>query len=277
MDSNKEKIINQIVDVAIKNFAIGLDLRYTKEVDNPNGVINAKKRNIFIAELGAEFMFYSAFVRSFDSSFGNVLESISNSIAHISYSVRDKIKGYILPQQQQQIDYMMDSYDRKNKPKIEHYDKFNWMKPNDIRSYETSHCTDNFFYDENLDTYHLIELKAGGDLDNKKAKSEKIALLNEYFILKNYLIEQGVENPKIKIYLATAYNKDGEGNQFKNDRVRQYFSNDELLIGSDYWNFVCNDKDGFDVVINQYRESANYIKEALLSIKDLYFGDNNGN
>lgn len=51
------------------------------EVNNPEGVINSKKYNCFINELGEEFMFYSAFVRSFDSSFGKVLENMGNSIA----------------------------------------------------------------------------------------------------------------------------------------------------------------------------------------------------
>lgn len=35
--------------------------------------------------------------------------------------------------------------------------------------------------------HYLIELKASGDLDNKKARAEKMALLEEYFLLKNQL------------------------------------------------------------------------------------------
>lgn len=35
--------------------------------------------------------------------------------------------------------------------------------------------------------HYLIELKASGDLDNKKARAEKSALLEEYFLLKNQL------------------------------------------------------------------------------------------
>ena len=54
-------------------------------------------------------MFYSAFVRSFDSSFGNVLENIGNSIAKLSYEVNGKIESYILPQQIQHISFLIDS------------------------------------------------------------------------------------------------------------------------------------------------------------------------
>lgn len=35
--------------------------------------------------------------------------------------------------------------------------------------------------------HYLIELKIGGDLDNKKARSEKEALLEQYCILANAL------------------------------------------------------------------------------------------
>lgn len=75
----------------------------------------------------------------------------------------------------------------------------------------------------------------------KKAKTEKLALLQEYFILKNSL------------------------------RVKQFFAEEELLIGKDYWNFVCVDAKGFEIVFTQYKKSAGYIKEVLERIKAMYF------
>lgn len=53
-----------------------------------------------------------------------------------------------------------------------------------FNTFKTQHVCDNWFYDENTKTHYLVELKAGGDLDNKKARSEKLALLKEYFMLK---------------------------------------------------------------------------------------------
>ena len=53
--------------------------------------------------------------------------------------------------------------------------------------------------------------------------------------------------------------------------MQRFFAEDELLIGKDYWNFVCNDEDGFEIIQGQYKISANKIKEALEEIKDLYF------
>ena len=268
MNELKRKSIQALVDQSIKSFVDGLDLRYTSEVNNPDGVINSKKNNVFIAELGDEFIFYSAFVRSFDSSFGNVLEGLANSIAKLSYDVKGRIDSYLLTQQSQHIDYLLNEYETNHtKPRNEDYSTFSCMKPKDITSFLKSHETDNYFYSPENKEHYIIELKAGGDLDNKKSRAEKSELLQEYFLLKNQIRE----DEKIKIFLATSYNKYGEGNEWKQGRVLQYFSEDELLIGKNYWNFVCNDEEGFDIVMEQYRKSSEYIKQVLINIKGMYF------
>ncbi len=268
----KQKIeaIKIIVDSNIKSFAEGFEARYTSEVNDPNGVINAKKNNVFMAELGKEFMFYSAFVRSFDSSFGKVLENIGNSIAKLSYEVRGRIDSYLLPQQSQHIDYLLQEYDKHVKPMVNDYSDFTWVKPSNVESYMKNHETDNYFYNEEKKEHYIIELKAGGDLDNKKAKAEKTELLQEYFLLKNKIMGT---NEEISIFLGTAYNKFGEGNDWKQERVQQYFAEEELLIGYNYWNFVCNDDEGFNIVFEQYKISCQYIKDSLERIKELYFLD----
>ena len=89
------------------------------------------------------------------------------------------------------------------------------------------------------------------------------------FFLKNALRDRPDE--KVKIFLATAYNKYGEGAPWNQERVRQFFANEELLVGRDYWNFICDDPQGFDIVMEQYQKSALYIKETLDKIKAIYF------
>ena len=106
-------------------------------------------------------------------------------------------------------------------------------------------------------------------MDNKKSRAEKSALLEEYFLLKNQLKDD--KTAQIKIYFGTAYNKFGEGKPWKQERVKQFFAEDELLIGKDYWNFVCNDENGFDIVFEQYKKSADKIRNALIRIKEMYF------
>lgn len=273
MTDEKKKTIEIVVDTSIATFAEGLISRYSNEVDDVNGVINMKKKNCFIAELGPEFMFYSAFVRSFDSSFGNVLEKIGNGIAALSYEVRGNINSFILPDQTQRIASILDSYvDHTTKPEIDHYDTFTVITPKDVTSFERVHVTDNYFYCPEKNEHYLIELKASGDLDNKKSRAEKSALLEEYFLLKNELKDD--LTAKVKIFFGTAYNKFGEGNEWKQERVKQFFAEEELLIGKEYWNFVCNDEEGFDIIFEQYKRSADKIRHALNEINDMYFEHN---
>lgn len=270
MDLKKKNAIEIVVDTAIDSFAEGLVSRYSDEADDVNGVINMKKNNCFIAELGEEFMFYSAFVRSFDSSFGNILEKMGNSIAKLSYEVKGNIDSFILPDQISRISSILDNYvDHVTSPQTSHYSSYSSIYPKDITSYKRTHVTDNYFFSREKNEHYLIELKASGDLDNKKARAEKMALLEEYFLLKNQLKDD--DTAKIKIFFGTAYNKFGEGKDWKQERVKQFFANDELLIGKDYWNFVCDDNDGFNIVFEQYKKSADKIRNALTEIKGMYF------
>ncbi len=108
----------------------------------------------------------------------------------------------------------------------------------------------------------------GGDLDNKKARSEKEALLEQFTILSN----TSTKDQKIQLYFATAYNRYGEGKPWRQERVRQFFADDELLIGKDFWDFVCKTDDGYDIVLNAYKERAGLIKNSLDSIKKTYLG-----
>lgn len=270
MDSSKVKAINGIVDAAIYAFAQWLFERNKKEASDPNGVINMKKKNCFVAELWEEFMFYSAFVRSFDSSFWIVLENIGNNIAKLSYDVRYNINSFILPDQTQRISSIIDKYLRHEcVPCVEHYSDFNCIYPSNVVSFEKEHVTDNYFYDSNKNEHYLIELKAWGNLDNKKSRAEKEALLEEYFLLKNQI--RNDKTAKIKIFFWTAYNMFWEWNTWRQWSVEQFFAKDELLIGKDYWNFACNDSEWFNIIFEQYKKSAEHIRKALKQIKNLYF------
>ena len=117
--------------------------------------------------------------------------------------------------------------------------------------------------------HYLIELKIGGDLDNKKARAEKEALLEQYCILANQL---GSED-KIRIYFATAYNRYGEGCAWKQSRVLQYFSKEELLISSAFWNMVCKSERGYEIVLDEYKRNAGKIVAALDKIRETYLPD----
>ena len=270
MNELKKKSIEVVVDTAVSSFSEGLISRYRSEVNDLSGVINMKKNNCFIAELGEEFMFYSAFVRSFDSSFGKVLEKMGNNIAKLSYVVKGNIESFILPDQIQRIASVLDSYlDHSATPDVCHYSEYTSIYPKDITSYKRNHVTDNYFFNADKNEHYLIELKASGDLDSKKSKAEKSALLEEYFLLKNRL--RNDKTAKVKIFFGTAYYKFGEGKPWKQERVKQFFSDDELLIGKDYWNFVCDDNNGFDIIFQQYKKSIKNIIKRFIKEYQTYY------
>ena len=278
MEKLKKKSIQQIVDSNIRSFAETLSAKHISELNNPNGIINKKRKNVFIEALeDDEFIFYSAFVRSFDSSFGNVLENIGNAIANLSFATEKEIDSFLLPAQYQKISELKNAYktdaEHRVEPKIDHYKNFSCIIPGNIESYKRIHKTDHCFFNAKKNEYYIMELKAGGDLDNKKASSEKEELLKEYFMLKNKIekdTKKGQKLPKINIYFCVAYNKDGENNKWKQAAVQSCFADKEIIVGKKYWNFVCNDKKGFDIVLKQYKESAKYIKKALQDIKSAY-------
>ena len=45
------------------------------------------------------------------------------------------------------------------------------------------------------------------------------------------------------------------------------------MIGKEFWNFVTKMDNGYEVVLESYKENVDRIKEALDSIKELYLGD----
>lgn len=251
MDDKKKKAIELLVDSSIENFVTGLTSRYEKEVDSDLGVVNMKKNNCFIAELGEEFMFYSAFVRSFDSSFGNVLETLGNNIAKLSYDVRGNINSFMLPDQTQRIASILDSYGKHTStPAISHYENFDVIYPKNTVSFQTTHVTDNYFYNPDTNEHYLIMLKSLDNCNTQQVYHDKEELLTQFFLLKNSLSNEN----EIKILLFYCLPFETELNN-SNNFILNIFEPNEFLLGKQYWNFVCNDNNGYSIVSNQVKKS----------------------
>lgn len=265
-----EKSIRQIVRSAVEAYASGFETRHIAEVDDPNGVINMKIHNVFIAALGEVTQYYTSLVRSLDSSMGNMLEKMAINIAKLFYEVEKSVEGELYPEQTNKIAEFLEGYKNRNNdlsPQLSHYEEIKNLKSKSKVTNKT-HISDYYLFDKQTDTHHLIELKIGGDLDNKKARSEKEAIFEQYAILSNSL----GKDAKIKCHFATAYNRFGEGKEWKQTRVLQFFSKDELLIGKDFWDFVCCSDKGYDIVIDEYKKSSILIVNALNNIKKEYLG-----
>jgi len=264
----KEKTIRSLVRTAIETYAVGFKARHEGEVDNPNGTINMKIHNVFIASLGTEIQYYTALVRSLDSSLGNMLEKLAINIANLFFEVRRSVSGPLSAEQTRKIAELLEKYKRREKkPSVGDYQSLR-IKPEDRTLTNKRHESDYCLIDKKNNAYFLIELKIGGDLDNKKARSEKEAILEQFAILSNTL----PSGTTIKIFFATAYNRFGEGKEWKQERVRQFFAEEELLIGKDFWNFICKSDVGYNIVLDEYRKNAHLIKESLASIRNTYLG-----
>lgn len=263
-----EKSIRQIVRSSVEAFSRGFEGRHIGEIDDPEGTINMKIHNVFIAALGKELQYYTALVRSFDSSLGNMLEGMAINIAELFYTVKRSVEGPLFSEQTEKIAELLEAYKNSQNPltpDVSHYEEIRKVKT-ERKATTKTHVSDYYLIDEATDTHYLIELKIGGDLDTKKARAEKEAIFEQYAILSNELGRKA----NIKCYFATAYNRFGEGREWNQQRVLQFFSKDEVLIGKDFWNFVCCSDRGYEIVIDEYKKSAHIIREALENIKEAY-------
>lgn len=265
---SNEDAIRTIVKTAVIAFAEGFKGRHEGERDNPEGTINIKIHNVFIEALGPEIQYYTALARSLDSSLGNMLEKMAIRIAELFYDVKNNVEGPLTSEQINGIAALLESYKaRIKKASIEDY-QFLRDKANIDKKELKRHSSDYYLIDRDGGCHYLIELKIGGDLDNKKARSEKEAILEQFAILSNTL----PSGTPIRTYFATAYNRFGEDRPWRQERVRQFFADEELLIGRDFWNFVCKSDSGYDIVLDAYRENAVHINNALEAIKKAYLG-----
>ncbi len=263
-----EMAVRSLVKTAVETYAAGFRDRHFMEHKDPDGTINMKIHNVFVAALGPEIQYFTALVRSLDSSLGNMLEALAVNIAGLSFDVHRSVEGPLSLEQTRGIAELLEKYKRREiTPHAKDYAILR-KRPKSRRTPVKRHDTDYYLINKVTGEHVLIELKIGGDLDNKKARSEKEAILEQYAILSNTL----PANTPIRIFFATAYNRFGEGKPWRQERVRQFFAEDELLVGADFWNFICQSPKGYEWVIAEYQANSRLIVGALDAIKKLYLG-----
>lgn len=265
MDPAFEERVRLIVRNQVVGYSAAFEDRHMADLDDPSGTINAKIHNVFIAALGPEVQFYSALVRSLDSSMGSLIEKIALEIAAEHFIVERSVEGVLYSGQTSLVAELLETYKaRRQPPQVDDYQALRQYREGE--AYSKRHDSDYVLRNKITGEWALVELKAGGDLDNKKARSEKEALLEQFSILCN---REGAD-AKVRIFFATAYNRYGEGNKWKQERVRQFFAADELLISGEFWNFVTQSDRGYDVVLDEYRRSAHHLRDVLLRVKTAY-------
>ena len=145
----KQKInsIKKIVKQNVIEFAEDFKTRHIKEKNNPEGTINKKIHNVFVKELSKDILYYTALVRSFDSSLGNMLEKLAISVAKLSYEVSREIQGVLYEKQTQEIAKILDNYkSRKKLPEKRDYQILRSLGKGD--SFSKKHESDYYLKDE---------------------------------------------------------------------------------------------------------------------------------
>ena len=171
---SKKEAIRRLVHTAVESYATGFQGRHEGELENPEGTLNMKIHNVFIAVLGPEIQYYTALVRSLDSSLGNMLEKLAINIAKFSYEVKQSVEGPLSVKQTQAIAELLEKYKRREiRPPTKKDYQLLRTKPTRQSLITKRHDSDYYLIDRETGENFLIELKIGGDLDNKKARSEK--------------------------------------------------------------------------------------------------------
>ena len=102
------------------------------------------------------------------------------------------------------------------------------------------------FFKNNV--WNIIELKSGGNLDSKKEPAERKNLDELKLVISQTKKQQA------KFYFATAY-------KIKK-RIRS-FSNDELLLGEDFWEFICDDPLSYEFILQYFSDQIRISLEEL--------------
>ena len=260
-----QQLIDNIIEEELKDFSTQFKNDYCADKGKKAQNILNKNNNVFIAALGNDIMVYSALMRSLDSSLGNRIEKIAKRIAEYNYIVKNGVKGHITVNSQNAIATLLEDY-KTHRRKPDNEDLLSLISDTDTSNKVKSEKKSDYYLTLKEDTNQkfLLELKIGGDLDNKKAESEKSSLLHQYVTLRNSNEIEADDN--VKIFFCTAYNKFGDDEDWDQERVKQFFSSGEILIGRDFWNFICVDDGGYAIVTECYKKHAHYIKEALNEI-----------
>jgi hypothetical protein len=249
--------------------------------ENKNYKIVAEAiNNPFLLYLSFEATMNSRFSRSFTSSFGTCFQHAVVDIAkNQGFSIINdgnnddniELKGYYSDKTRQVVDQAMDYINKSSakSPITEAHIKsyFQLIKESvfDSSGDEKTVNADLVLFRNNKIT--CIELKAGGDLDKGKAHIQRRETFEIYAILVSKYREE-VFNHKIKIEMkfGTFYNKNdmisGVEN-WKQPSVKKNFLESELLIGTDFWAFVCNDKNAYSKILKIYNECREKIKKCI--------------
>lgn len=210
-------------------------------------------------------MAQSALQRSLETRSGRLFEALAREIGELSYEVSTEIPTLELSDaQSKEISALMlhldegwtregdpgmiaDARDRGPRDYQEAIQQLHLGAP--------SRTVDADFLDDR-DVHHLVEIKASGKLNKSGARAEKLKLISTAVGHINHLRSQDVgvqQDHRVDYHLCTALDGDLRS---VSPFVRQYWAEDELMLGADFWRFVTQLDDGPQVVWRTVRHVA---------------------
>jgi len=274
MVSNNRDVIKSIIKA---------ELLILMEKISGDFIRNYKRKinNWTLADFDSVLVAHMVFVSSFESKSGNMFQTIARNIAKIKYGeenvplviqglgvdnaevleFKKRYKGneqIILTKVDQSncqrfITNFKEEHKANGRGKNRNSPTLNHITLKEINKEQfrltktmTSKPVDLAIFNPNDKNYYIMEIKAGGDLDSSNAPGNVIKMLTEYAIL-------GKDN--VKLYFATLYNKNGEGNNWTG-YVKKYLSNEMLLIGKDFWAIVLPEDITFEDLGIIYNEAT---------------------
>ncbi|WIF96189.1 TdeIII family type II restriction endonuclease [Caminicella sporogenes] len=245
-----------------------------------------KNHNFLLSELDDEMTANMVFVSSFESKSGNAIQECARRIAILKYGKKNvpriinphnlDINNINIDEENLREQLLVTDVDLDNdklQSGIQGFMTLNQAKGRgknrtkcnvtqntikellDLSKYKDGKIhlkpVDLAFFDGN--DWNIIEIKAGGDLDSSNAPGNAKKMLTIYV---------GLNCKNSKLYFATIYHKDGEGNNWSGS-IKKYLSYpDMFLIGSQFWNKILPDGINFKEFTKIYGEA---IKEINLN------------
>lgn len=234
-----------------------------KEIEKGKTGLGRPDANPFASAMFTpEDNFYRAWAASLDSSLGFFYQDLSLILAQKRFTVHTDLSGVIYPGQLAAIETVLHQYDEKQRsPAIKDYE---FVASHRTGAAEPRTMTvDKILESKTPDGrpwFWIYEEKAGGDLDKNKSAAVKREMLTAYCILSNQ--GRGIH---ITPGLATAYNKDASATRdasktmpWKQANVQRRFSEEELVIGPSWWNFLVGSLSGQSWILDELSREAKH-------------------
>jgi hypothetical protein len=267
-----------IKQILIEEFTSTIDNLEIDIIEN----FQKKKHNFLLSELDTQMIAHMVFVSSFESKTGNTVQICARKIAELRYGSNNvpkilnlnnldisrisnrlsNIIGQIIitdtafdsPEVQKQIQHFLTTHEANSRNGQRLPCSLDQRSLNELNSLFSIKGNIQFkpvdliFFDG--ENWNLIEIKAGGNLDSSNAPSNAKKLLTEYVAL---------ATPNSKVFFATYYHKDGEGNNWTGG-MKKFLSYPSLfLIGSNFWNKILPNDISFNDFKEIYREAMNEV------------------